>query len=111
MFSIFAVNLINSANDEGCPLNVPLKLFTFCPRKWISEVPLSASAETSSRISSQVLETSWPLVLGTTQNEQYLLQPSTIETNAEGAPCSGAVKWLNFSSLGKDISVWDFLYF
>ena len=33
-----------------------------------------------------VLDTSWPLVLGTTQNEQYLLQPSAMETKAEGSP-------------------------
>ena len=65
---------------------VPLKLFTFCPSKCISLVPLSANAETSFNISSIVLETSCPLVLGTTQKEQYLLQPSIIDTNADGSP-------------------------
>ena len=42
--------------------------------------------DTSFKISSMVLETSWPLVFGTTQNEQYLLQPSAMETKAEGSP-------------------------
>ena len=27
-----------------------------------------------------------PLVFGTTQNEQYLLQPSIMDTNADGSP-------------------------
>ena len=67
-------------------------------------MPLSASAEISLRISSIVLETSWPLVLGTTQKEQYLLQPSIIDTKAEGSPVPRIGICENFSSFGKDIS-------
>ena len=81
-------------------------MFTFWPNKWISLVPFSASADISFKISSIVLDTSWPLVFGTTQKEQYLLQPSMIETNAEGSPvpCTGI--WLNFSNFGNEISTW-----
>ena len=86
IFSIFDANSINTANDDFSPLKVPLKLFTFCPKKLISLVPFSAKIDTSFKISSMVLDTSWPLVLGTTQNEQYLLQPSAMETKAEGSP-------------------------
>ena len=88
---------------------VPLKLFTFCPSRCISLVPLSANAETSFNISSIVLETSCHLVLGTTQKEQYLLQPSIIDTNADGSPVPWTGKWSNFSNFGKDISTWFIL--
>ena len=80
MLSIFAASSISSASDDFLPLYNPLKLLTFWPKKCISLVPLSARIETSFKISSTFLETSWPLVFGTTQNEQYLLHPSTIET-------------------------------
>ena len=41
-------------------------------------------------MSSTVLDTSCPLVIGTTQKEQYLLHPSIIETKDDGSPLSGA---------------------
>ena len=55
-------------------------------------------------MSSIVLETSCPLVLGTTQNEQYLLQPSIIDTKAEGSPVPRTGICVNFSNFGKDMS-------
>ena len=42
---------------------------------------------------------------GTTQKEQYLLQPSIIETKAEGPPDVGSGKFSNFSVLGKETSI------
>ena len=60
---------------------------------------------TSSIILSRDLLISLPLVYGTTQKEQYLLQPSIIETKAEGPPDVGSGKFSNFSVLGKETSI------
>ncbi len=48
--------------------------------------------------------TSSPRVYGTTQNEQYLLQPSMIETNAVGPSARGSGRASNFSISGNEMS-------
>ena len=51
--------------------------------------------------------TSSPRVYGTTQNVQYLLQPSMIETNAVAPSARGSGRRSNFSISGKLTSTTD----
>lgn len=87
------------------PSNVsPRYPFTFWPSKLISRTPFSARPAISARTSSSGRETSSPRVYGTTQKEQYLEQPSIIETNALKPSTRGSGKKSNFSISGNEIS-------
>ena len=57
--------------------------FTFCPKKVISFAPLLTKSKDSFTNSFIDLEYSSPLVYGTTQNLQNLLQPSCIVKKLE----------------------------
>ena len=82
----------------------PRYAFTFCPSSVISMTPWSARSAISVSTSSNGRETSSPRVYGTTQNVQYLLQPSMIDTNAEAPSTRGGGRWSNFSISGKLMS-------
>ena len=70
----------------------------------ISITPWSARSAISVSTSSNGRDTSSPRVYGTTQNEQYLLQPSMIDTNAAAPSTRGGGRWSNFSISGKLMS-------
>ena len=77
---------------------------TFCPRRVTSSTPCCARLATSLSTSSKGRETSSPRVYGTTQKEQYLLQPSMIETNADAPSTLAGGMASNFSISGKLMS-------
>src|SRR6185436_15384203 len=80
---------------------------TFWPNNVISPTPCEASERTSSITESNERDTSSPRVYGTTQNVQYLLQPSMIDTNADAPSTRGGGRWSNFSISGKLMSTCD----
>ncbi len=79
----------------------PLYALTFCPSSVISRTPCRARLRISAITDSNGRLTSSPRVYGTTQNVQYLLQPSMIETNAVAPSARGSGSASNFSISGK----------
>src|SRR5689334_10036569 len=82
----------------------PAYALTFWPNNVISPTPWAASDFTSAITESNGRDTSSPRVYGTTQNVQYLLQPSMTETNADDPSARGAGRLSNFSISGNDTS-------
>ena len=82
----------------------PRYALTFWPSSVTSRTPWSARSAISVSTSSNGRDISSPRVYGTTQNVQYLLQPSMIETNAVAPSTRGGGRWSNFSISGNAMS-------
>ncbi len=82
----------------------PRYALTFWPSSVTSITPWSERSAISVSTSSNGRDTSSPRVYGTTQNVQYLLQPSMIDTNAEAPSTRGGGRWSNFSISGNEMS-------
>ena len=101
--SSIAKSAISPPGSRPRPIG-PRYAFTFWPSSVISITPWSARSAISVSTSSNGRDTSSPRVYGTTQNEQYLLQPSMIDTNAAAPSTRGGGRWSNFSISGKLMS-------